>query len=76
VTLDIGFGPLKSRILGPADDVLAKKKEEELVDLSNPVTLLIVLTSGTIRIIGTFAGVSSANQLVSRVIIIGDFLMA
>jgi hypothetical protein len=58
VTLDIGVGPLKTRILGPTDEILEKqKREEELVDLSSPVTLLVVLTSGTIRIIGTVAGV-------------------
>lgn len=58
VTLDIGFGPLKSRILGPSDEVLAEQKEkEELVDLSSPVTLLVVLTSGTVNIVGKTAGV-------------------
>lgn len=58
VTLDIGFGPLKSRILGPSDELLEqKKKEEELVDLSSPFTLLVVLSSGTVYIIGKTAGV-------------------
>ena len=58
VTLDIGFGPFKSRILGPSDELLEQqKKEEVLVDLSSPVTLLVVLTSGTINLIGKTAGV-------------------
>lgn len=52
VTLDLGFGPLKTRVLGPTDEILAEKKEEELVDLSSPVTLLIVLSSGTVNLIG------------------------
>lgn len=33
-------------------------KGEELVDLSNPLTLLIVLTSGTVQLIGRTSGVS------------------
>lgn len=63
VTLDIGFGPLKTRILGPTDEIIQKKKGEELVDMSSPLTLLIVTVSGTIRIIGTFAGVSNSKLL-------------
>ncbi|CAB9516896.1 expressed unknown protein [Seminavis robusta] len=55
VTLDIGFGPFKTRLLGPTDEVLEAQKEEELVDLSSPLTLLIVLTSGTVRLVGKTA---------------------
>ena len=59
VTLDIGFGPLKTRVMGPSDEVLEKsRQDEELVDLANPVTLLVVLTSGGIQLVGKAAGVS------------------
>lgn len=67
MTLDIGFGPLKTRILGPTDEIIQKKKGEELVDMSSPLTLLIVTVSGTIRIIGTFAGVSNSKYLMDTV---------
>jgi hypothetical protein len=65
VTLDIGFGPFKQRLLGPSDEVLATKKEEELVDLSSPLTLLVVLTSGTVQLIGKAALVSYMHQQAS-----------
>lgn len=62
VTLDIGFGPFKSRVIGPSDEALEQqKKEEELVDLSSPVTLLVVLTSGTVNFVGQAAGVSNVS---------------
>jgi len=58
VTFDVGFGPFKSRLLGPSDEVLEANKGEELVDLSNPLTLLVVLTSGSVQLLGKAAGVS------------------
>lgn len=63
VTLDIGIGPLKTRVVGPSDEVLAKKKEEEveLVDLSSPVTVLVVLLSGSVYVFGRITGVSFGN---------------
>ena len=66
VTLDIGFGPFKTRLIGPPDEVLEAKREEELVDLSSPVTLLIVLSSGTVRLVGKTALVRSNFHLQSE----------
>lgn len=57
VTLDFGLGPFKTRLFGPSQEVLQKMdRGEELVDLSNPLTLLIVLTSGTVQLVGKTSG--------------------
>jgi hypothetical protein len=63
VTLDIGFGPFKTRLLGPTEEIIAKRKEEnELVDLSSPLTVLVVLTSGAVQLVGKVSGVSTKES--------------
>ena len=66
VTLDIGFGPFKTRIVGPKDYVKddAKKFDYE-VDLSktNPANFAVVLLSGSVKITGQTVGVSCLGFL-------------
>lgn len=56
VTLDIGFGPFKSRIIGPGDPKEKKEEEtfEEIIDFSNVATkdLPIVIASGAVKTFG------------------------
>jgi hypothetical protein len=59
VTLDIGLGPFKTRLIGPPD---TKPGEEPQVafDLANTnvLTLLILFVSGTVKAVGEVLGVS------------------
>jgi hypothetical protein len=55
VTLDIGFGPFKTRVVGPPDDPQEKKVDVTKLD---PVTLVVVGLSGAVRVTGQAVGVS------------------
>jgi len=59
VTLDIGFGPLKTRVIGPPEPKEGETYESE-IDLSkaNAGSILIVVISGAARLIGQALGVS------------------
>mmetsp|Transcript_7202 Transcript_7202/g.9770 ORF Transcript_7202/g.9770 Transcript_7202/m.9770 type:complete len:408 (-) Transcript_7202:250-1473(-) len=58
VTFDIGFGPLKKRIIGPPDEEIKKASGEEddkkLLDLEGitPANLPFVIASGTLKYAG------------------------
>jgi hypothetical protein len=56
VTLDIGLGPFKTRVVGPPDD-----PEEKKVDIMklDPISLVVVGLSGAVRITGQAVGVSN-----------------
>ena len=55
VTLDIGFGPFKTRVVGPPDG------EQDFVQTSNPLTFLIVVGSGVVKLFGEILRVSQAT---------------
>jgi hypothetical protein len=63
VTLDIGFGPFKTRLVGPPDD-----PEEKKVDVFklNPVSLVVVGLSGAVRVTGQALGVSITTMMRRR----------
>ena len=56
VTLDLGFGPFKTRVIGPPDNTEEGGGDAggPLIDFENtsPVNLVIVLTSGVVKYIG------------------------
>jgi hypothetical protein len=54
VTLDIGFGPFKTRVVGPKD-IDPDSKEEWTVDLSEtgPAELAVIVVSGSAKVVGT-----------------------
>jgi hypothetical protein len=61
VTLDLGFGPFKKRIIGPPEP-----KEGETpfswkdIGKADPVSLVVILLSGAVRVTGQAVGVSTA----------------
>jgi hypothetical protein len=60
VTLDLGFGPFKKRIIGPPEP-----KEGETpfswkdIGKADPVSLVVILLSGAVRVTGQAVGVST-----------------
>ena len=54
VTLDVGIGPFKTRVIGPPDD------EEIEVDLvkKGPINFLVIIISGVVKVFGQVLGVS------------------
>ena len=60
VTLDIGFGPFKTRVIGPPDDdgknggVDGSGDGDKLIDFENtsPVEVAVILFSGAVKIVG------------------------
>jgi len=56
VTLDIGFGPFKTRVIGPPD-----KEGDKGDDFSKlgPLELITVILSGTVKLGGQAIGVST-----------------
>lgn len=59
VTLDLGFGPFKKRFIGPPEP---KEGEPALgIDIgkADPVSLVVILLSGAVRITGQALGVST-----------------
>jgi len=56
VTLDIGFGPFKTRIVGPPDEVKepGDTSTEKLIDFENtdPLGLAVILSSGAVKLVG------------------------
>jgi hypothetical protein len=67
VTLDVGFGPFKTRLVGPPidKDADAKATDDLLLDLENasPVNLVIILASGVVKGFGEVLRVSSGSRL-------------
>ena len=54
VTLDIGFGPFKTRVIGPSDE-----EEIEINILKQgPLNFIIVVVSGLVKLLGQVLGVS------------------
>jgi len=56
VTLDIGFGPFKTRIVGPPDEVkeAGDASSDKLIDFENtdPLALAVILSSGAVKLVG------------------------
>ena len=51
VTLDIGFGPFKTRLIGPADPKEGEKVEFKFFEASIP-TMLVLILSGALNVFG------------------------
>jgi hypothetical protein len=56
VTLDLGFGPFKTRVIGPPDE------EKDFVQTSNPFAFLVVIASGLVKLFGEISRVSRATE--------------
>ena len=60
VTLDLGFGPFKTRVIGPPEEEIASKQSEST---DKGVTDIIVIgVSGAVKYIGEFLKVSHTKQ--------------
>ena len=57
VTLDVGLGPFKTRLIGPPK-TMGPVKETSLTDLG-PIGLVTALLSGIIKVLGAVVGVST-----------------
>ena len=56
VTLDVGFGPFKARVIGPPE-------EEEVAEMdANPLNLLVALVSGVVKYFGEALKVSKNSK--------------
>jgi hypothetical protein len=66
VTLDLGFGPFKKRFIGPPEPGEGEAPLG-ITDISkaDPVSLVVILVSGAVRITGQTVGVSCYGVLVS-----------
>jgi len=60
VTLDVGFGPFKRRVIGPE---VKEGEEEAAVDFSKLgiLQLIVVILSGALRLVGAAVGVSASG---------------
>lgn len=63
VTLDIGFGPFKTRILGPPEPKDGEPVSTFRLDKASPFSLLVLVSSGTIYAAGRIVGVSPDELL-------------
>lgn len=61
VTLDIGFGKFKQRVVGPPEPKEGEKKDFSLGD-ANPGSLAVIFLSGAFRVTGQAVGVSTRNK--------------
>jgi len=64
ITLDIGFGPFKQRLIGPKDDgTTAKGDDEWTVDFSDtgPGDIAAIFLSGTVKFLGTIIKVRTRH---------------
>jgi len=54
VTLDIGFGPFKTRVIGPKDEV-GDQKDDWSVDITDtaPTNLAVIVVSGGAKAVGS-----------------------
>lgn len=58
VTLDIGFGPFKTRVIGPGE-----VDEDTLIQNAGPFAFVVVLISGFVKLVGEISRVSEAVTL-------------
>jgi hypothetical protein len=77
VTLDIGFGPFKTRVIGPKD---FEKKEGQMdygIDLENtkPAELPLAIFSGCVKVTGDIIGVSKENIMIQAKCCISIFVV-
>jgi hypothetical protein len=63
VTLDIGLGPFKTRILGPPEPKDGEPVSAFRLDRASPFSLLVLVSSGTIYAAGRIVGVSLEKLL-------------
>ena len=66
VTLDIGFGPFKTRVIGPKDLDAEALQNDWSVDLERTegADLAVVVVSGIVKATGQAVGVSSSNSCI------------
>lgn len=54
VTLDIGFGPFKTRLVGPPQEDIDESKADDLSNImdADPLSLAVIVTSGIVKTVG------------------------
>jgi hypothetical protein len=67
VTLDVGLGPFKTRLVGPPEEEISLKVDPAKQSVP---AVLVVVTSGTVKFIGEFSGVS-AKCVLYRTLTVG-----
>jgi hypothetical protein len=69
VTLDLGFGPFKKRFIGPPEPKEGETPLGKDLSKADPVSLVVILLSGAVRVTGQAVGVSgnvASRRVASR----------
>ena len=65
VTLDLGIGPFKKRVVGPPDQEDGEPPKKANLEEASPVSLVVIVLSGAAKFTGQGIGVSSSTSLAS-----------
>jgi hypothetical protein len=72
VTLDLGFGPFKKRFIGPPEPKEGEAPLGNDISKADPLSLLVIILSGAVRVTGQAVGVLQSTTGVSGKLIVNN----